>query len=217
MNHTIRLIFLLPAFITWMTPTAVFSRDIAKFRHITPRDGLSHSTVYSVARDSHGFMWFGTENGLNRYDGYRIVEFKHDADNPNSLSSNNAGNLFIDRAGTIWIGTWGGGLIQFDPENKKFTHFRHDPGDESSIGDDRVQSVFRDRSGFVWAGTRNGGLNRLDVRSGKFKQYRHQPDDPDSISSDYIWAIYEDALGILWIGTDGGGAGKYGTGTPYHL
>ncbi len=174
------------------------------FKRISLADGLSHSNVYSVVRGKQGFIWFGTENGLNRYDGYSIKEYTHNPENPRSLSNNNAGNLFADNDGSIWIGSWGGGLDRFDPKTGVFTHHRHDPEDSRSIGEDRIQCVFVCGHGDIWAGTRSAGLNRLDRETGRFKRFSHDPDNPDSISNNRVWSIAGDNSGRLWVGTDDG-------------
>ena len=84
------------------------------FEHISIEQGLSNGTIYSIIQDEKGFLWFGTPDGLNKFDGYDFTVFKHDLVDPFSISNNNAGNIFIDSSGFIWIGTWGGGKM-YDP------------------------------------------------------------------------------------------------------
>jgi len=87
----------------------LFTEDIIKFEHITQKHGLSQHIVYSIIQDKYGFLWFGTRNGLNRYDGYRFVVYKHKKNNPNSLSNNVIRSICKDRSGNLWIGTWAEG------------------------------------------------------------------------------------------------------------
>ena len=94
------------------------SQDI-KFEHLSVAQGLSLSWAVCILQDSRGFMWFGTDEGLNKYDGYKFTIFRHDPDNPNSLSHNAARSLFEDKSGNLWIGTTGGGIDKFDLETEQ--------------------------------------------------------------------------------------------------
>ncbi len=175
-----------------------------RFERLTLEDGLSHGTVFSIVQDQAGLMWFGTQSGLNRYDGYNITVYKHDPMDLNTVSNDNAGNLFIDRAGMIWIGTWGGGLDRLDPRTDQFTHYFHNPDDPASLSADRVQTIFEDSRGNLWVGTSGGGLNKFDPATETFTHYRHQPNNPNSLSHDRVWRIVEDKAGRLWIATSNG-------------
>jgi ligand-binding sensor domain-containing protein/serine phosphatase RsbU (regulator of sigma subunit) len=175
-----------------------------RFGRLSLEQGLSHGTVFSIVQDQTGFMWFGTPSGLNKYDGYNITVYQHNPDDSNSLSNDNAGNLFIDSSGIIWIGTWGGGLNRLDPRTDNFTRYLPDPLNPHSISSDRVQTIFEDSSGIIWVGTSGGGLNRLDQQTGQFKWYQNNPADPNSLSHDRIWRMAEDKDGFIWIATSDG-------------
>ena len=97
--------------------------DNLKFKHLTSEDGLSSNRVISILVDSKGFLWFGTFDGLNRYDGYEFTVFKHDPTDPNSLSQNHILSLYEDSQGVLWVGTEGGALDRYDPNQKTFIHF----------------------------------------------------------------------------------------------
>ncbi len=174
------------------------------FERISLEQGLSHGTVFSIVQDQTGFLWFGSQSGLNKYDGYNITVFRHDPNNPNSVSNDNAGNLYIDRSGVIWIGTWGGGLSKFVPHTEQFTAYLNDPDDPTSLSNDRVQTIYEDRSGILWVGTAGGGLNKFDRQTETFTHYQHDPDNPHSLSHDRIWGITEDEAGMLWLATSDG-------------
>ncbi len=100
-----------------------------RFEHLTLDDGLSQSTVVSILQDSEGFMWFGTENGLNRYDGYAFSHYRQERGNPEALRNDFVYDLVEDANGILWVATKGGGLSKFDPDTEKFTTYRHDAED----------------------------------------------------------------------------------------
>jgi ligand-binding sensor domain-containing protein len=173
------------------------------FARLSIEEGLSQSIVECILQDSRGFMWFGTQDGLNRYDGYKFVVLRQNPKDPNSLNSNWVLSLCEDRTGLIWIGMFNGGLNSYDPATDRFARYRAIPGDASSLSHDLVRTIFEDSRGTIWVGT-DGGLNRFDRRTGAFVQYHADPNDPRSLSSDAIRKIGEDRSGFLWIGTDNG-------------
>lgn len=176
-----------------------------RFERLSIEDGLSQSSVYSILQDNRGFMWFGTDDGLNRYDGYTFTIYRHDPENPHSLSNNVVRALYEDRAGMLWIGTEGGGLNVFDRNTEQFKHYRHDPDSPGSLSHDTVGTIYEDRNGTLWIGSWGGGLNSFDRETQIFTHYQSDPNNPESISTDQILSIYEDRAGTLWIGTWEGG------------
>ena len=188
-------------------PSLSESGRALQFEHLSVADGLSHSAVTAILQDRRGFMWFGTQSGLNRYDGYEIRVFKYDPDDSTGLSHNWIVGLLEDSSGAIWVGTFGGGLNRFDPETQTFTAFRHNPDDPTSLSHDLVGPLFQDSENVLWVGTEGGGLNRFDPETETFKRYTHDPRDATSLSdtTDAVRVIFEDRQGRLWIGTWGGG------------
>jgi DNA-binding NtrC family response regulator/ligand-binding sensor domain-containing protein len=178
------------------------------FEEISIEDGLSQSIVYDIFQDHRGFLWFCTEDGLNKYDGYNFTVFKHQPNDSNSLSHSFVLSVYEDVTGIFWIGTFNGGLNRYDPMTGKFKHYRNNPANPHSISHNVVRVIYEDRSGNLWIGT-DGGLNKFDRMREEFIQYCHDPSDPYSISHDVIRSIYEDRSGILWIGTDGGGLCRF--------
>jgi len=174
--------------------------SIVRFEHLTSEDGLSQNAGRGIFQDSRGYLWIGSQDGLNRYDGYSFKIFKHDPDDDHSISHNSILDIAEDQDGGLWIGTWGGGLNRYDPLTGQFTSFQHDPNDLDSISDNNVNSIKKDSNGILWIGT-SAGLDRFDRETSTFKHFAHDPDDLESLSSDSISVIFEDSKGQLWIGT----------------
>jgi diguanylate cyclase (GGDEF)-like protein len=195
------------AALAWMlfaaVPAAADTKPI-RFDHLGPEQGLSQSAVLSIFQDSRGFMWFGTEDGLNRYDGYAFTVYRHDPSDPDSLPIGFVYAIGEDAAGDLWIGTEGGGIARWERRRERFVRFRQDPKQSGSLASDAVRALLVDRRGAVWVGTRDAGLDRLDPRTGVFTHYRRDPADPSSLSGDSVTTLYEDRSGGLWVGTNGG-------------
>jgi len=182
-----------------------------KFEHLTVADGLSQSVVLCILQDSQGFMWFGTEDGLNKYDGYKFTVYKHDPDNSNSLADNYVWSIHEDESGTLWIGT-SNGLDKFDLAHETFVHYQHDENDPNSLSHNEVRAIEEDHTGTLWIGTYGGGLNKFDRQTEKFVRYQHDENNPHSLSDNNIYwdgGLYVDKQGSLWIGTEKGGLNKF--------
>ncbi len=171
------------------------------FQRLSIDHGLPQISVTCMLQDRQGFMWFGTQSGLARYDGYGFTVFKHDRLEPTSLAGDYIRALWQDEAGDLWIGTIGGGASRFDPETGVFTNYRHDPEDPTSLASDRVNEIYQDRLGGLWFGTTASGLDRFDPDTQTFEHFRHAPADASSLSDDRIRALAEDRLGNFWVGT----------------
>ncbi len=166
----------------------------------TTENGLPNNTVVSIVQDSVGFVWFGTHEGLARFDGFSFHVFQHDPLDPTSISSSWAEYLYVDSQGVLWVGTLGGGLNRFDQTTERFTSYRHDPDDPTSLIQDSVTVILEDHLGNLWVGT-HGGLDRFDRETGTFTHYRHDPNDPTSLSNNQVRTLFEDRNGTLWVGT----------------
>lgn len=165
-----------------------------KVTHLTTNDGLSQSTILAIVQDRQGFMWFATRDGLNRYDGNSFVVYKHNPDDPESLSANYIHDLIEDDHGNLWIATQAGGVNKFDPTTERFTRYQHDPDDPNSISSDAVISVIQDRRGHFWFGTESHGLNKFDRATETFTRYRN--DSEGEVNR--IVDIVEDSEGDIW-------------------
>ena len=179
-----------------------------RFRHYSLDEGLSQVFITSIAQDIRGFIWVGTQEGLNRFDGYDFVAYSHDPEDPNSISHNLIKAILVDDRGFIWVGTDGGGLNRFDPATGTFRRYQHDRESDDSLSHDRVRVLHQDRFGQLWVGTDGGGLNRLDPDTGEIARFTHDPADPSSLSDDRVCGIAEDHAGYLWVATDGGGLNR---------
>ncbi len=184
------------------------SRSIP-FTRLSIEDGLSQSTVNCILQDRTGFLWLGTQDGLNRYDGYGFTVYKHDPTDPSSLPSNWIEDLAEDPSGDLWIGTHGGGLARWRRASDSFERFRHVPdsaasGDRAAAPGNWVRALHLDRAEDLWVGTSRSGLVRIGASAESFEHFQHDPGDPASLSDDQVRAIHEDRAGNLWIGTLGG-------------
>ncbi|MFZ4622497.1 MAG: ligand-binding sensor domain-containing protein, partial [Bacteroidota bacterium] len=140
-------------------------------------DGLSQQTVLTITQDQQGFLWFGTNDGLNRFDGYSFKVFHASADSSTGLHNDFISRLFCAKDGKVWVGTFEGGVSVYDPNTEVFTTYRHDPSDSSSLRRDKIGPIFQDRSGTMWIGSWNAALSRMSIVNGKVKffHYRNDP------------------------------------------
>jgi ligand-binding sensor domain-containing protein/two-component sensor histidine kinase len=247
------------------------------FRQLTVDDGLSQSTVFATLQDSRGYMWFGTIDGLNRYDGYNFMVFTNNPADSTTISDNVITRIFEDsrkqlwvgtvngyinkfnwntetfdryfvrdffevelappggyyeyplafsrnmnisissitedQQGYLWIGTWGNGVIRFDPVNKTAIHLYKKIDDESSISFNRITRVLASRDGTIWIGTFGNGLNKLELsdpskgeqKSYRVTHYKNTDDNSNSLSDDRIISLFEDPDKTIWVGTYSGG------------
>jgi ligand-binding sensor domain-containing protein/signal transduction histidine kinase len=171
-----------------------------RFDNISIEEGLSQSSVHVIFQDGMGFLWFGTEDGLNRYDGYTFKTFKPEPDTLNSLSDRWITSIVEDDEGYLWIGTRQGGLNRYDPRNEQFTIFRHNKKDPSGISSDHINVLYLDRDDNLWIGTEQG-LDLFDRETQTFTRYFLDPLSSDSPNGKSVTAIHQDARGRLWIGT----------------
>lgn len=167
-------------------------------QRLSIESGLSHPTIYAVIQDARGLLWFGSPNGVNIYDGYGFLPFQQDVLAEMDEAELNTSELFIDREGRIWIGTWGAGLLCYEPESGRLRTFLHDPADASSLSHNRIQTIFQDSQGRIWIGTNGGGLNLYLPETASFQ---HWSERNSGLLNSRIWCILEGIDGNLWLGT----------------
>lgn len=202
LNKRLGTIFVLVFLFLFNGVNAYSIEDNIRFKSITIEDGLSQTSVESIFQDSKGYMWFGTSDGLNRYDGDEFKIYRYKLNSNNSLTSNYVDAIIEDKEGYIWVGT-SKGLNKLDTSNDKITKFISDENNSNSISHYNVWAMLEDRTGDIWVATEKG-LNRYKRNSGIFIKYFNIPDNSNSLSQDFTTCLYEDAEGLIWIGTKNG-------------
>jgi two-component system sensor histidine kinase ChiS len=172
-----------------------------KIEQITPEQGLSQSTVYCILQDKYGFMWFGTQDGLNKYDGYDFTVYKPQLHDSGSISNNVIRIIYEDSYGYLWAGTENG-LNKYEHETEKFTRYCYNAKDTTTIGSNVVLSIFEDSRKQLWIGTKGGGLCKYDREENKFIRFYNEY----SPESNNIYVIIEDNLNndFMLLGTTQG-------------
>lgn len=173
-----------------------------RFEHLSVQQGLAQESILSIAQDQDGFMWFGTQSGLSRYDGYRFVNYRSEVGNPRSLSSNWVRVLHLDRQGRMWLGT-DGGLNRYDPVTRSFTLYAPEEPTRRGTGNRQIRALVGDGADGLWIGTADG-LQHFDTVTGKFTVWHHVRGDVRTLRSGGIEALALDGEGRLWIGTSAG-------------
>jgi class 3 adenylate cyclase/ligand-binding sensor domain-containing protein len=170
------------------------------FDRIDMEDGLSINVVTAILEDDRGFMWFGTADGLHRYDGYGCKIYRHVEEDSLSLPDNTIGFLHKGKEGVIWVGT-NGGLSKFDPITEEFINYQHDEADSTSLADNHVLSIVTDSLGQLVIGTHNKGLEVFDPETEIFYHYPPNPNDTLGLVSMSIHKIKKDKDDNIWLGT----------------
>jgi len=173
------------------------------FFKYTAEHGLSNSHVNAIGQDSKGFIWVGTNDGLNRFDGMRFHTFHYSLADSSSINSNTIYSIFTDRDNTTWFGTFTG-LCSYDYTREQF--IRHTlPPQANTLAYTPVRAIAQTNDGDLWLATSGGGLARMNIQTGDVKYFRHNDTDPKSICSDYLQAIAIDNSGRVWVGSENNG------------
>ena len=180
-----------------------------RFGHLTTAEGLSQEDVHVIHQDSLGFLWFGTEDGLNRYDGNALRVLRPTPFDTMSLGGAWVVGLADDGAGGLWVATETEGLDRYDPRRETFEHLARGAATSGSLGSHNLWVMLRARDGALWLGARTEGLTRFDPATGVATTFRHDPSDRESLSDDNIQALLEDEDGGIWVGTVQGGLDRF--------
>ena len=172
------------------------------FDHLTKNNGLASNRVNCISKDSTGFVWFGTAEGLQKFDGYSFETFQFDPSDNTTISDNRINCIINDqKTDNLWIGTENG-LNYFDRNTYIFTRYLN-TSDSNGLISNQIFSFCIDKKNRLWIGT-NLGLSRMDLNSGKNTNYHHQTINPNSIANSAVYSIFEDSKDNIWVGTRAG-------------
>jgi signal transduction histidine kinase/ligand-binding sensor domain-containing protein len=204
-NLKVILINYLIAFCLLQMSSSLYAQK-TNIKFVPLNEGLSQRTITCILQDKKGYMWFGTYNGLNKYDGSQMIVYENIDNDSTSLSHNLIADIFEDSKGNLWVGTEGGGLNLYDRNNNNFIRFRHNPHNKYSLNNDHITEIFEDKSYHLWIGTEGGGLNLFDpVR----KTFTRIKDGLNENAFRQVDVVYEDSKSNLWVGFRGGELDKY--------
>lgn len=193
---TVKFVPVITVFLLFVFSNPEIRGQSIQFERITIENGLSQNTINAICQDKQGFLWLGTQDGLNRYDGYEFKVYRHKPNDTTSISHSWIWDIFEDSGQHLWIAPWKG-LNLFDEARNQFVRFLPDSLDQNSIKGDRPSSIVEDSDGFLWIGTWGGGLNRYDSRISQFENFGGASEIPGL----FIRDLLIDSNGTLWIGT----------------
>lgn len=209
MRHSVSLIFLvflsLPS---WL----IAQPHQYSFRHISVDNGLSQNSVYAVLQDRKGFMWFGTKDGLNRYDGYTFTIFRNNSNDSTTLSDNFVTKLYEDKRGRLWVGTQNGGINLFDRQREIFYRSEFLTDLPEQFRRFNVTGITEDPFGNLWVASNGDGLFKFTVGQADDVRWQddvsitrlyHKGGDNTSLHSDIVGYVLCDSRGMVWVVTEG--------------
>ncbi len=199
---------ILPVFLLLFTSLTLASKVHFKFNNIGAEQGLINPYVLNIVQDKQGFIWVGTQNGLYRYDGYQFKPFKHNPQDPTSLSDNYIEKLYLDSKGQLWLSTRNG-LNLLNRQLLTFKRFMHQPNNPTSLSHHRVMEIAEDQNGLFWVATLGGGINHFNPQTGQSIHYRFDANDSDSLADDRVYSVLIDHTNTLWAGTRAGGLNRF--------
>jgi len=184
----------------FLFPSPALSNQNIMFEKIDYKDGLSQSSVICIYKDSKGFMWFGTQDGLYQYDGYSFIVYRHSPFDNTSIGTSSIIDIF-EYNGKIWLATLNDGLYRLD-QNDKFSNYNYDPDNENSLSSNHINAI-ESHGGFFWVAT-DQGLTKFDPATGNCIRYTHDSENEKSLSSNLIQKILYNGSDDLLITTNVG-------------
>jgi signal transduction histidine kinase/ligand-binding sensor domain-containing protein/DNA-binding response OmpR family regulator len=179
------------------------------FDHFGTANGLSELDPNAILQDSQGFIWIATNDGLNRYDGYKFKIYRNDAKDTTSIGNNYVQDIKEDKEGNIWIAAVGSGLNKFDRKTNRFYRYTHNENNSRSLSSNLVSRIAIDGSGKIWVGTQMNGLDLFDPKTGTFVHYLHNQNNLKSINANEIATVYKDSQNNIWVGTFNSGLSMF--------
>ncbi|MFO7524602.1 MAG: two-component regulator propeller domain-containing protein, partial [Ignavibacteriaceae bacterium] len=196
---------------TWLRGLRKWDRMKSRFRSFTndlkTTNSKVNTLVYNVVQDSTGFIWFITNDALNKYD-VKTGLYKQYLVNEKNITKNGYSHI-LDKSGNIWIGTVKKGLIKFNPVNGYYRYYFNNPKDSVNLINAKIITMFQDHFGILWLGTEDDGLYKYDINKNELTHYLHDPYDPSSLGENRVNVIFEDSFSTLWIGTNLNGLDKF--------
>jgi len=193
------LLMLLGVFIC-LTSSAFSQKEQFIFHHFSSDDGLSQNAVLTICEDKYGFMWFGTEDGVNRFDGYNVTIYRNDPEDTSSLIHNYVHKIVKDSDGDLWFATEGG-LCKYNYQDDSFTQVETKNVGEDQIANSLITNIYADPKGGLWISTNNSGIKYYDKNKKTLVSYQPDPKDSTSISANRVYNYFRDNSGNLWLAT----------------
>ncbi|HSJ67260.1 MAG TPA: two-component regulator propeller domain-containing protein [Anditalea sp.] len=206
-NYLLHHLLFLPIILTVLPINSFGNNSPFYFKNIGVENGLSHQTVYSILQDKQGFMWFGTKDGLNRFDGKNFKIFRNDVTIPHSLGNNTVWSMFEDSDSNIWVGT-NQGVYIYDPRKEEFRHFEISDKAGNMVSG-AILDIIEDLDGNIWMASSTTGLYHFDISNNTLIHYFHIPDDPSSLAYGSISSLTIDNQGFVWVSILGSGVQKF--------
>src|SRR5664280_2508512 len=197
MNHFLNRLVLLSLILISVVAAGYSQKLYSQFDHLTTDNGLSSNRIWCIFRDSKDFLWMGTDVGLDRYDSYSVKNYRHEDNQPGTVSTNTILCIYEDRAKNLWIGT-NNGLNLYDPEKDNFKIFKNSPEDKGSLNSNYIATIAEDDKGRLWILTDGNCLNKWVPETHSFIRYQFEE------KYNRLWArpskmISFDSNGNLWI------------------
>lgn len=180
---------------------AQFNPDHIEFHRLSHEAGLNQSPTDAIFQDSEGYMWFGTHDGLYKYNGYEVEVYTYDPDDPNSINYNEIRTIFEDANNNLWFGTRGRGLALYNRDKDHFITYKvNQENPPAGPSENTIYGIVQHKEGYLWIATENG-LNRFDVKNETFQHFFAEPDNSEGLIDNTISALHLDSRQNLWIGS----------------